>query len=132
LWLLLAVVVDVVVVVVAVLATAEALLSALRDVLDREEVAVDVVVGVASANVAMAGVEGLLARPLLVFPVLAAAGWTAREAASFLDDRVSSSCCFLGLSFPLSFCAGSAAGGGSSASCFSGLGLFRIGTVVSF
>jgi hypothetical protein len=131
LWLLFAVVVEVTVIVVVVLVTAAAALSALRDGLDREEL-VDVVVDAASANVAMAGVEGLLARPLLVLTALAAAGWMAREAASFFDGGAGSSFDLVGFSFLLPFCVGSAVGGDSSVSCFSGLGLLRIATVVSF
>lgn len=110
-------------------------LSALREGLEREFV---VVVGAddeaASANVARAGVDGLLARPLLVvLTMLAGVGRMASAAvASFLCGP-GSSVAFVVVSFLLPFGAGSgAAGGGSSVSGFSGLGLFRMGMAVSF
>ncbi len=124
------VVVDVVLLLVAVLAP----LSALREGREREfVVVVEADEEAASANVARAGVDGLLARPLLVVLTrLAGVGWMARAAvASFLCGP-SSSVAFVVVSF-LPFCAGSgAARGGSSVSGLSGLGLFRMGMAVSF
>jgi hypothetical protein len=128
LWLRFAVVVvgGAVVLVVALLPP----LSVLRDGLDREVVVVGTVEA-ASAKVAVAGVEGLLARPLLVLTTPAGVGWMARAAVSFFGGP-GSTLAFVTASFLLSLGVGSRAGRGSSVSGFSGLGLVMMGTFVSF
>lgn len=59
-------------------------LSVLRDGLERDVVA-DAFDDAASANVGIAGVEGLLARPLFVFTPDAGVDCVPRGAASLLD-----------------------------------------------
>jgi hypothetical protein len=107
------VVVEVVVVVVAVAACAPPVIapaSLLRDGLDRDAT----VVVVASANVAIAGVDGLLARPLLVLTTPAGVGWMASADVSFFC-AAGSSPAFVKASF-LPFATGSAVGDSSSVS----------------
>lgn len=93
---------------------------------------VAVVVGVASANVARAGVEGLLARPLLVLTVLiAGVGCMTRAADSFFcssiigvaSDATAADAALVALSFLLPLRGGSSTGGGISISCFGPSGL---------
>jgi hypothetical protein len=113
------------VVVVAVFATPLPLLSVvlLRDGLDREDV-VAAALKAASVKVAVAGVDGLLARPLLVLAIAVDGGWMTSGAVSFLCCS-GSSVGFAEASFLLPFCAGSGARGGSSTPGLKGGGLLR-------
>ncbi len=84
----------------------------------------------ASAKVARAGVEGLLARPLFVFTVVSGVGGNTGIAVSFFGSR--SSTVFATLSFLLPFGVGSGGGGGASVSVLTCSGLLGGGMAVSF
>jgi hypothetical protein len=134
LWLLFAAAATVLTVVVAVLAEAALILlvlvvsALLRDDLDRDDVVVVLVAAgndeAASAKVADAGVDGLLARPLLVvLTALAGVDWMVRAAGSFFGASRSSVVFATTFSFLLlpPFCCGSSVGtGGSSTSDLTG------------